>query len=97
MSLNLVISEEAEKDIRDAVEWYQFKAAHLGSEFLTCLGSGLSLIRRNPQMFPVVYKSYRRILIRRFPYQIIYMVSDSVIIVLAVFHTKRNPEKWKAR
>ena len=48
-------------------------------------------------MFPVVHKNYRRVLIKRFPYQIIYTLQESTILVLAVFHAKRDPERWVNR
>jgi plasmid stabilization system protein ParE len=39
----------------------------------------------------------RRTLIRRFPYQIFFILEKNRIVVLAVFHTKRRPKRWQAR
>ncbi|MBN2625362.1 MAG: type II toxin-antitoxin system RelE/ParE family toxin [Spirochaetales bacterium] len=97
MKYELVITSEAQNEIRDAIQWYRSKALYLDREFLNCLDNGFSMIKRNPLMFPIVHKNYRRILIRRFPYQIIYTLQESTILVLAVFHAKRNPEGWKNR
>jgi len=39
----------------------------------------------------------RRILLRRFPYQIVYRLKPDGIVVVAVAHLKRRPGYWKSR
>jgi hypothetical protein len=34
---------------------------------------------------------------RRFPYNVIYMVTDQEMIFVACFHASRNPVVWKPR
>ncbi len=97
MEYNLVISSEAQREITEALLWYRGKAPYLDREFINCIENGFSMIRRNPLMFPAVHKHYRKLLIKRFPYQIIYTVQESEILVLAVFHARKNPERWKNR
>lgn len=97
MKYELKISDEAQKEIWDAVYWYKEKAPFLDKEFLNCLDNGFSMICRNPKMFPLVHNDFRKVLIRRFPYQIIYKVDGSIILVLAVFHAKRDPKHWENR
>jgi len=38
---------------------------------------------------------FRRCLIDRFPYGIIYVVDEREIFIAAVMHLKRKPEYWK--
>ena len=45
----------------------------------------------------VVHEDYRRCLLQRFPYAVFYEYSGSTVIVYSVFHTSRNPDKWRAR
>jgi plasmid stabilization system protein ParE len=54
-------------------------------------------IRRQPEMYPVVHETYRRSLIRRFPYAVFYEYAESTVTVYSVFHTSRDPEKWRQR
>ena len=54
-------------------------------------------IRRHPETHPIVHDTYRRALIRRFPYGVFYGCEEETVIVYAVFHTSRNPEKWRQR
>jgi toxin ParE1/3/4 len=97
MKFSLILSKEAQTEIEDALIWYRDKAPNMDKEFLNCLGYGFSLIQKNPSMFPIVHKEYRRTLIRRFPFQIIFTIKDFTIVILAVFHAKRNPERWMNR
>ena len=50
-----------------------------------------------PESYPIVYKNYRRGLVRRFPYAVFYEYLDSVITVYSIFHNSRDPQKWKER
>ena len=39
-------------------------------------------------------RSYRRRVLRRFPYSIFYVVDPDVIIIVALAHHKRRPGYW---
>ena len=69
----------------------------LGEEFLTCVDACLEAIGRMPEMHPIVHEQYRRGLVRRFPYAVLYEVGESAVTVYAVFHTSRDPVKWRER
>jgi len=40
---------------------------------------------------------WRRILLRRFPFGVVYGVMDDQIVVVAIMHTRRKPGYWKNR
>jgi plasmid stabilization system protein ParE len=48
-------------------------------------------------MYPVVHESYRRSLTRRFPYAVFYESAEANVTIYAVFHTPRDPDKWRQR
>ena len=48
-------------------------------------------------MYAVVYEGFRRALIRRFPYAVFYELSETTVTVFGVFHTSRDPQKWRQR
>jgi plasmid stabilization system protein ParE len=39
----------------------------------------------------------RRAVVRRFPFAVFYEVMADEILILAVYHSRRDPERWKAR
>jgi plasmid stabilization system protein ParE len=97
MSAELILAPEAEQDIADAYAWYEMRRTGLGEEFLSCVEACLEAVRRRPKMHPVVHQEYRRALIRRFPYAAFYEGLQGTVIVYGIFHTSRNPNKWRQR
>jgi toxin ParE1/3/4 len=97
MSIPVLIRPEAESDIEDAFTWYEKRRRGLGSDFLLCVEEGLSKIQHSPKTYPVVHKNIRRLLIRRFPYGIFYLLDRDLIVVLAVTHARRDPQIWRFR
>ena len=90
-------AEEAKDDLADAYEWYEGRRPGLGEEFLGCFEASMHGLARNPRMYPKIYKDYRRTVIRRFPYSIFYEFDGTVVTIFAVFHSSRDPTKWKGR
>jgi len=97
MADELVIAPEATSDIESAYAWYEKRRVGLGEEFLGCVDAIIQGLGRTPEMYSKVYKEYRRALVRRFPYAIFYEYSDRIITIYAVFHTARDPDKWRER
>jgi toxin ParE1/3/4 len=97
MKRMIVIRPEAERDMREAFSWYEQQMLGLGANFLLHVDAQLRSLQRNPIQYPVVHREVRRCLVRRFPYGIFYMVEDKRIVVLAVFHAKRDPKSWQTR
>jgi plasmid stabilization system protein ParE len=88
---------EADAELTEARQWYSHHRKDLDLEFMQCIELALSQIRSNPRLFPVNYRSLRRAVVRRFPFAIIYEVSAEEIQIIAVFHSRRNPDVWKSR
>jgi plasmid stabilization system protein ParE len=97
MSRQLIVRPEAEAEMTDAFDWYEERVPGLGSDFLLCVDAAFSAILRSPQQFPPVHKTVRRALIRRFPYEVFFVEDDKRVVVLSVFHAKRNPKRWRER
>jgi plasmid stabilization system protein ParE len=90
-------SPHAEAELTEAREWYSNQRADLDLEFMQSIDEALLRVVANPQIFPIVYQSLRRVVIRRFPFAIFYEVIADEIQVIAVFHSRRDPEMWKSR
>ncbi len=97
MSRDVVVRREAEAELVAAFAWYEEQVPGLGAAFLLAVEAVIESIGRNPMRHPLVYKSVRQALTRRFPYKVLYLVEDSRVIVLAIFHAKRNPERSQER
>ena len=93
----VIIRPEAESVIEDAYSWYEAQRKGLGENFLLCIEEALSRVSRTPSAYYLVYENVRRILIRRFPFGVFFVVDGKQVIVIAVLHARRNPSTWKGR
>ena len=84
-------------EVRESYHWYETQRQGLGEEFILCLEEAIERISRNPESYPFVHKNIRRIIVRRFPYGVFYFTEQNKMVIIAVFHAKRNPKKWKNR
>jgi plasmid stabilization system protein ParE len=62
-------------------------SADLNIEFMERIDDALSRIESNPQMYPIVYRTLRRAVVRHFPFAVFYEVTADEIQVVAVFHS----------
>jgi plasmid stabilization system protein ParE len=97
MAAKLILAPEAEQDIDDAYNWYEERRLGLGEDFLSCVDACIQRIRRNPETFAKVHEEYRRAMVRRFPFVIFYEHEEGTVTVYCVFHTSRDPDKWRER
>lgn len=69
----------------------------LGVEFVAEIERAISTASSNPERFPIMHRDIRCVRARRFPYSVFFRVETKRIVVLAVFHARRDPLVWKAR
>ena len=97
MIANIVFHPDAEEEFKEAVWWYGNQQEGLDFEFVRCIDDALQKINRNPDLYPIEFENYRKKVVRRFPFKIIYEIIEDSIYILAVFHSRRNPEQLKLR
>jgi hypothetical protein len=82
MSLPVVFRPVAKAELEEAIIWYEKRKPGLGFDF---------------RRFRPVDQHTRRALLRRFPYAVHFAVEPKAIVVLAVFHTHRDPQLLRGR
>jgi plasmid stabilization system protein ParE len=94
-------SEPASDELIHAVRWYEAMRPGLGGEFFDAVVDVMTLIENRPEVGAVsrydTRMQTRRVLVRRFPYQIVCRLSATEITLVAVAHLKRRPGYWKNR
>lgn len=93
----IVFRRQARLEFDEAGDWYEKERPGLGLEFLSEIHHLIQHIVSNPEQFPMLYRDVRKAVARRFPYCIYFRERNQKIIVLAVFHSARNPAVWKQR
>lgn len=97
MSLTVLLRPAAAADAESAFRWYEKERSGLGREFLAEVGRTIHAVAESPERYPVVHRQTRRALLSRFPYAVFYRALADWIVVVAIFHAKRNPLNWKMR
>ena len=91
------IRPEAELDLQEAYSYFEQCRVGLGADFMECVQDALAKVSSNYEHYPIVHKSIRRILVRRFPFAVFYREVDDIIVVFAVLHCAIEPRTWRAR
>lgn len=97
MKNKIIVKPLAKDDIIAAYLWYEKQRTGLGDEFINEIDSIYNRIISNPFQFPKIKRNYRKAVIRRFPFNVIFIIEEKIIFILAVFHANRNPDIWKKR
>jgi plasmid stabilization system protein ParE len=87
----------AEREVEEAFRWYERQRRGLGFEFLLALDATMQALRRRPEGAEAVGLRTRKVLLRRFPYLVLYVLEGELILVTAVFHGHRDPRRWSDR
>jgi plasmid stabilization system protein ParE len=95
--VKLLVDPEALVEARNAAAFYEDSQPGLGKAFLAGVEAATEEIVRHPLMWRRIKGRFRRYLIPRFPYGLIYAVQDNTIYVAAVMHLKRKPGYWATR
>jgi plasmid stabilization system protein ParE len=91
--MHILFRPQAKDEALEAQAWYESRAAGLGLEFARALDAAVAAAARNPTMFTLVTGDCRRVLLRRFPFSMVYRVLGDEFLVVAVFHHRRDPSK----
>ncbi len=97
MTLKVVFRPAARAEFDGAALWYEDRQTGLGAQFVVEIDRAVDLASKYPDRYPVKHKEIRCIRVRHFPYSIFYTVESQQIVVLAVFHARRDPAIWQAR
>lgn len=97
MSLPLVFRSVAQAEFDGAAAWYEEQKPGLGSDFVAEVQEVLNSIADHPERYPMALGDVREALVSRFPYCAYYRAKTDRVVVLAVFHTSRDPSVWQKR
>jgi plasmid stabilization system protein ParE len=87
----------AEEEMAEAALFYEAASRQLGSDFLDDVQRAVDRLRKFPQAGEVIPSGFRRTLLHRFPFNLVYAIEDNVIVVVAVAHQGRRPGYWQSR
>jgi plasmid stabilization system protein ParE len=94
MILDYHFTRRAVRDIASARAWYEGHSIDLGNRFVDSLLVAIRKAREHPARFTEVASGIRAIGCIGFPYRVYYEVRPDRIVIRAVYHTARDPDRW---
>ena len=96
------ILEEAADEAAAAADWYDKEREGLGTEFSDAVNAAIDLIEEDilplaPLPGASAAKGAKRLILKRFPYEIAVVERESEVVVIAVAHHSRIPGYWRNR
>ncbi len=92
--MRLFVRPQAEGELLKAQAWYEERATGLGFEFARAAEVAVARALRTPLAFPRIEADFRHVVLRRFPYSVIYHASETELVVVSFFHHRRRPDSW---
>lgn len=91
-------AEEAE----EAAAWYAGERLQLGEDFAKELSTAIAQLRQEPiscvrHPYAAPRLKAKRVLLHRFPYDVVVVERDETVLIVAVAHHSRRPGYWKHR
>lgn len=90
------LNPEAISDILESVKHYEESNQKVAEEFLNEVFSKIEQIAKKPKSHSIYFNKSRKASLNKFPFNIIYFIESRIIVILAVWHKKRE-ERWKIR
>ena len=92
----VVFSDEARSDLRDARAFYAAIAVDVAARFAAEVEHAVGLIGEHPSAWTPMARGLRRVTLKRFPYALVYREGATQQRVIAVAHTRRS-RYWRGR
>ena len=96
------ILEAAAQEAAEAAAWYEGQRPGLGSEFRRAIDAALDLLEED--IVPLAsaagaagQRGAKRLVLKRFPYDVVVLELGAEIVVVAFAHHSRRPEYWSDR
>ncbi|MES2427427.1 MAG: type II toxin-antitoxin system RelE/ParE family toxin [Bacteroidota bacterium] len=89
----LVIRPRATNMAEKAYNWYEEQQPGLGKLFIAELIGCYDKLETWPAAYTIINRNYRQIILKTFPYVVVFEIIKQDVVVYAVFHTSRDPQK----
>ena len=87
----------ARLELFEAAAYYESEATGLGEKCLGEVDRVLELVSSHPELGTPHRNGTRRLLLARFPIDLVYLIEADGIVVVALAHQRREPGYWHDR
>ncbi|WP_353959563.1 type II toxin-antitoxin system RelE/ParE family toxin [Aequorivita aurantiaca] len=76
----------------EGYDWYSKISEKISASFLFEIKKTFNFLAENPFLFQLVYKDFRQVPVKKFPFVILYKIDVDNVKVYRVFPTNMNPK-----
>ena len=87
----------AREELNEAAAFYEARVPGLGEVFLDDVDHAIETIRERPRIGASAGHRFRKILLHRFPFSLIYADRGEELLIVAVAHQRKRPGYWRGR
>lgn len=87
----------ASDELSEALIWYRQRSQRVAEDLWLRVFDAKRSILLYPFASPLIEHKLRRFVLSGFPYDLVYVVLDNEILIVAFAHHSRQPRYWKSR
>lgn len=96
------VLEAAAAEAEEAAAWYEARRRGLGGEFRSEFKLALDKLHEgvlpgSPWLGRLAARGVRRMLMKRFPFSVVFVTMGQAAVVVALAHHRRRPGYWRQR
>ncbi len=95
--IQVIFHPNAKNELENSIIFYNNQVKRLGSVFLEEVEYFIGLIQNFPKSGKLLTNNVRKLLLKRFPYMILYIFKNNQVYIVAVAHQMQKPNYWKKR
>jgi plasmid stabilization system protein ParE len=84
-------------DLQRAVDRLEKGSNSIVRGFIAEYLQTLEQLRVFPEMAPIASSPVRKMILRNYPFSILYYLKDDHIVIVALVHHRQHPDSWRGR
>ena len=92
--MNIEFLPLAKLELDDAIEYYELQLEGLGKRYKEEVRTSINRISVFPNSWTIIRPNIRKCVMHKFPYNILYSIQESTILIIAIAHHHRRPDYW---
>lgn len=88
---------ETQQDFVEVIDWYAERSPNVARAFQETVKSAGLAISKGPVVWPAYLSGTWRYILKRFPFAVVFRLTDKQIQLIAVAHGSRRPDYWADR
>ncbi len=92
--MQLIFLTIARDELAEIKHYYNLQQMGLGDAFQREAQAATKLILERPLAWQVEIEPARRFVLNKFPFKMVYVVKNNLVLVVAIMHQHRLPDYW---